>query len=269
MHRTYEIKKRQIRFAAFVLTLLIGLMPAVSVWALEITAGNAGRVRGRVVNVEETIKYEVQGTGGLTVLYDPEDSGEEQNSSYEVDGYYNVASGYIGGHDGFKHWKVKKAEERRDEGYYLTLTLTPVFEGSGDGGEDEEEEAPRKPVDPNAICAYYLNKDGNIDNKAKFGRQAQGPVCAALFQTSRPSGWSEGFSFSMSYEDKNTFTLKDGTLVLYIPGPLQKPGRQYAVMAADQNGTVRIYQNTVGKYPYVFTSKLDVCGYAFDVIYKD
>ncbi len=136
-----------------------------------------------------------------------------------------------------------------------------------DGEKKEEVREIRPVINPNALAArYWVN--GKIDYKAQFGRVEQGPACKAAFSAARPAGWKEAFCFSMSYDDKHTFTMKDGILELFIPGSFQTGGREYAVMAVDKNGLVHIYRNT-DKRPFVFMSKLDLEGYAFSLIYRD
>ena len=148
--------------------------------------------------------------------------------------------------------------EKRDRKHY-------VRPHHDDG--DHEDNTPAAVVNPNSIICYYI-VNGVIDPKALFGKQEQGPACKASFTASLPKGWTEAFSFSMSYEGANTTTLKNGTLQLYIPGQYQKAGRQYAVMAMDKNGVVHIYQDT-DALPFVFTSPINFEGYAFNLIYKD
>ena len=88
------------------------------------------------------------------------------------------------------------------------------------------------------------------------------------FKNALPAGWKEGITFSMSVEDKHTYDPKTGTLVLCVPDALQKTGRQYAVMGIDKNSKVTVFYDTDNK-PFLFTSKLNLEGYAFALIYKE
>lgn len=151
-----------------------------------------------------------------------------------------------------------KVSEKRDRKHHV---------GPHHDDGDHEDNTPAAVVNPNSITCYYI-VNGVIDPKALFGKQEQGPACKASFTASCPKGWTEAFSFSMSYEGANTTTLKNGTLQLYIPGQFQKAGRQYAVMAMDKYGVVHIYQDT-DALPFVFTAPLNFEGYAFNLIYKD
>ena len=63
-------------------------------------------------------------------------------------------------------------------------------------------------------------------------------------------------------------SLKDGILKIHIPGACQKAGRQFAVLAIDKNGRIHVYQDA-DPQANVFSAKLDVEGYAFDLIYFD
>ena len=292
MRTTLDIRIRQKRFAAFVMTLVIGVFSAVNVVATPIdytwpdaAAAPPGGTTvndliGHTIAPGENIDYRLSnaGTGKLVVNYLPAGSGDDVTTGSKT--YPNpnpcntVASAYNGTLANFQHWRVSNAVEKPDgtEAFTLILTMEPVFPApvapEKKAPEQVEEEEPSTPIDPNAIGAF-LYRNGIKDPKAKFGRQAQGEACKALFAASCPKGWNEGFSFSMSYDDKNSYLAKEGTLVLYIPGAFQKKGREYAVMAVDENGKVHLYNNTVGRSPFVFTSGINLNGYAFNLIYKD
>ena len=141
---------------------------------------------------------------------------------------------------------------------------------SSSGSTDK---TPAAKTNPDAIVInYYLNQADYAahrrDYKAEFGKQTQGPACQAAFKASVPPGWYQAFTFSMSYEKKNTTTLKDGIIEVYVPHDYIKAGRSYALMAMDKSGIVKIYYDT-DTYPYVFTSPLNVEGYAFALLTKD
>ena len=158
------------------------------------------------------------------------------------------------------------------DGTEVTLTFTITIKGeskessSGDGDNGAV-------VNPDALAVnYYLTPADHAarrrDYKAGFGKQIQGPACQAAFNASVPSGWSQAFTFSMSYDKKNTTALKNGIIELYVPIDYMKAGRSYAIMAMDQSGVVKVYQDT-DTLPYVFTSPLNVEGYAFSLLIKD
>ena len=303
--QTAEIKKRKKQFLSFCLVLLLGFMPAVEVWGESISyTWQPGKdpqdriddLMGKTVNPGENITYvspDTNVSGNLKVSYTSAvDTGTQTkwvggNSTESI-----VVQSPNPSIADFQHWEIISAVSKYESSHDIEITLEAVTaapptpdpptpdppaptpgkkirytpEGNPDGYEDEEWEEPVK-IDPNAILAYYY-KNGLLDTKAKFGRVDQGTACSSAFDLAKPYGWKNGFSFSMTYEDKHTYSMKDGTLILAIPGQFQKPGRQYAVMAIDKNAVVHLYPNT-SKIPNIFNSKLDFEGYAFYLIYKD
>ena len=154
------------------------------------------------------------------------------------------------------------------EGSYGFLNLEAVLrKAGGDNKEDDDSDDTPFIYNPDALAAVYY-ENGVPSWKAKFGKQTQGAACAMAFKNALPAGWKEGITFSMSVEDKYTYDPKTGTLVLCVPDALQKTGRQYAVMGIDKNGKVTVFYDTDNK-PFLFTSKLNLEGYAFALIYKE
>ncbi|MCR5302217.1 MAG: hypothetical protein K6E49_07220 [Lachnospiraceae bacterium] len=156
------------------------------------------------------------------------------------------------------------------DGTTTVISLPLIIKGGKNSGDSN---IPAAKVNRDAIVVnYYLNQaDYNAhrkDYRAEFGKQAQGPACQAAFNASVPQGWSQAFTFSMSYDKKNTTDLKNGIIEVYVPSDYIRPGRSYALMAMDKSGVVKIYQDT-DAFPYVFTSPLNVEGYAFALLTKD
>lgn len=291
INRKEEIRKRKRQFLAFCLAFILGLMPAATVWAdaISFKSSEAEAQVGKTINKDETITCTVSASGGtLIITYD---SGVEQDKQSRGDEGPVEIKAKGCSTEGFKCWKVSEGINR-PEMYETELKLTAVIEkeepeepeepkkkkkkkvqynkkNNNTAEEEEEWEDPAK-LNPDALAAFYY-KNGLLDTRAKFGKQEQGTACTAAFDLARPYGWKTAFSFSMTYDDKHTYSMKDGTLILGIPGQNQKSGRQYAVMAIDKNAVVHLYPNkgdTV-KTPYIFTNKLDLEGYAFCLIYKD
>ena len=130
-----------------------------------------------------------------------------------------------------------------------------------------EEEKPTF-IDPDWIGASYYDSKGNLLQNVSLGRQKQGLAGSVVFASSTPAGWKEAFPFSMTVNGVNDYTLKDGILKIHKPGPCQKAGRQFAVLALDKNGRIHVYQDA-DPQANVFSAKLDVEGYAFDLIFFD
>ena len=266
------IKSRQKKFFAFCLAILIGCMPTVNVMAatIDVNKNNAGSMNGRTLNPGDELRWTSVGTGGMRVYYVSDgtsvDSGRKENG--------DVFSHTIRTCDakGFLNWKVKVSEERVEDAVvgdsYVRqiFNLKPVI---GDVIDDKEDDSDDTPFiyNPDALAAVYY-ENGVPSWKAKFGKQTQGAACAMAFKNALPAGWKEGITFSMSVEDKYTYDPKTGTLVLCVPDALQKTGRQYAVMGIDKNGKVTVVYDTDNK-TFLFTSKLNLEGYAFALIYKE
>ncbi len=172
---------------------------------------------------------------------------------------------------------------------YAANPFIPEFYGSGSPGPapgapaaravvEESRPAETEPetvvndeptfIDPDWIGASYYDSKGNLLQNVSLGRQKQGLAGSVVFATSTPAGWKEAFPFSMTINGVSDNSLKDGILKIHIPGPCQKAGRQFAVLAIDKNGRIHVYQDA-DPQANVFSAKLDVEGYAFDLIYFD
>jgi hypothetical protein len=166
---------------------------------------------------------------------------------------------------------VEVSEERVEDPVNNDSYVRQIFNLKPVIGDDKEEDDDSDDTpfiyNPDALAAVYY-ENGVPSWKAKFGKQTQGAACAMAFKNALPAGWKEGITFSMSVEDKYTYDPKTGTLVLCVPDALQKTGRQYAVMGIDKNSKVTVFYDTDNK-PFLFTSKLNLEGYAFALIYKE
>lgn len=155
--------------------------------------------------------------------------------------------------------------------FYGEGSVVPAGGGGGSTNHSESsgsEDSGPTFIDPNWIGASYYDQNGNIVNNVSFGRQKQGLAASVVFNSSTPAGWTEAFPFSMTVNGVNDYSLKDGTLKIHIPGSVQKAGRVFAVLAIDKNGKIHVYQDA-DPQPNVFSAKLDVEGYAFDLIFFD
>ena len=117
------------------------------------------------------------------------------------------------------------------------------------------------------VNAFYIVK-GFIDNKAKLGWEIQGKACMAAFNVALPAGYKIFNTLSMSYDGKNSYDRKSGTLLMYIPPYMQKTGREFAIMCINKDGEVFVYNNT-SESAGTFTADIDFEGYAMCLIYKD
>lgn len=267
------IKSRQKKFFAFCLAMLIGCMPTVNVMAATTTVNKdnfVATMQGMTFVPGDRIEWNVLGTettGRLTIYYTYDGLLPQEETTGDI-GANETRGLDIRSHNvkDLLHWKVRGA---RVEGGYGSLNLEAVLRKAGGDNKEEDDDSDDIPFiyNPDALAAVYY-ENGVPSWKAKFGKQTQGAACAMAFKNALPAGWKEGITFSMSVEDKHTYDPKTGTLVLCVPDALQKTGRQYAVMGIDKNGKVTVFYDTDNK-PFLFTSKLNLEGYAFALIYKE
>lgn len=263
------IKSRQKKFFAFCLAILIGCMPTVNVMAATYNVNCetiGGLLEGRNLSPGDTVNWtQPNRSGNITVTYiwdGGEDTPINRNVANEEVVEIQIASYNV---IGLKYWKVTQATAGAGNQNPL-LTFRAVIEEDKTEEDDDSDDTPFI-YNPDALAAVYY-ENGVPSWKAKFGKQTQGAACAMAFKNALPAGWKEGITFSMSVEDKYTYDPKTGTLVLCVPDALQKTGRQYAVMGIDKNGKVTVFYDTDNK-PFLFTSKLNLEGYAFALIYKE
>ena len=262
------IKSRQKKFFAFCLAILIGCMPTVNVMAatIYVNKDNVGTMMGQTLSPGDVLNWRsVDITGRMKVYYVSDGTTYDSEKKPANEEYEHTIKTCDA--KGFLHWKVEDIGETDindgDNYKMYTLNLKPII---GDDKDDDSDDTPFI-YNPDALAAVYY-ENGVPSWKAKFGKQTQGAACAMAFKNALPAGWKEGITFSMSVEDKHTYDPKTGTLVLCVPDALQKTGRQYAVMGIDKNGKVTVFYDTDNK-PFLFTSKLNLEGYAFALIYKE
>ena len=136
------------------------------------------------------------------------------------------------------------------------------------GGDDTKEPAKPAAVNPDTVEGYFISA-GQMVPGVLMGKMKQGPAAQALFaKTGKAGGWTEAFTFNMAIGGKYEYTLKNGTLMIIIPKEYRKAGRTFALMGLDKNAKVVILNDT-DTNPDTLTVKLNIEGYAFDLIYKD
>ncbi len=269
---TKETKSRRKRFFAFILSVLICCMPTATIFAGNIYIEHGDQHEdftkyiGSTINSGEYIYGSGLVDANNRITYKSSKGSFE--TEFDTSAYLNQGTPYdVKPINGFTKWKVVKSDYD-DRVNFFTLEAIEEAVKEEKSKEKHYDQTPTSWLNnPNELSAFYY-KDGQIDMKAKFGKAEQGEACKEAFRGALPSMWKQAFTFSMSYNDKHTTDLKDGTLVLYIPPDFQKSGREYAVMAIDKYSLVHIYYDT-DKLDNVFTAKLGFEGYAFALIYKD
>ena len=162
----------------------------------------------------------------------------------------------------------KNGEDAAKDG---TVTITIGAKGAKPVDEEKEEDDHHHEEvkwSPDALTVRYF-VDGHYATNLKSGKIQQGDAAKVVFTASKPVGWTEAFSFNLSFDDKTDYTLKNGILTLYIPSDYIKAGRRYALMGMDQGGHVHIYADTDAELGTVTTAPLNLPGYAMELIYID
>ncbi|MBR6451506.1 MAG: hypothetical protein IKS87_02270, partial [Lachnospiraceae bacterium] len=94
MQNDREIKNRRKRFAALILTVLVGVLPATTVWAAPINYEfsdtlvdqDVPALINRTIAPGENFHYQFIGTGGLQVTYAPAGAGTDYASGWGCSG---------------------------------------------------------------------------------------------------------------------------------------------------------------------------------------
>lgn len=99
------------------------------------------------------------------------------------------------------------------------------------------------------------------------GYQEQGAAANELFGAAVPSGWIRAFSFNVLDQKRQPdLSVKNGTMVLNIPGDYIKAGRQFALLGMNKGGQVITYADTDLNPNTVTVNLTNMNGYAFFLI---
>ena len=175
-------------------------------------------------------------------------------------------------------------------GRYVVSDTEPANEENGEeqaagdaqqeeDAEDEEEQGSGvrgtgrsgsgSPSNPDALFPAFIPAGSlNLAGNVKLGKQIQGYIAQAVFKMFLPKGWKEIFTFNMTVDDKADYSLKKGALSFPIPSQYRSPGRQFQIMGLDEKGGVHYFPDTDSD-PDTLTVRLELKGYAFDLIYTD
>ncbi len=249
--------------------------------ARDVAAGETIKIKAEYTKIYE-VTFDPNGGEGDSVTINTGKSGKLTGQpedptwkDHEFTGWYNAKEGgdkidtsgkFLSDQTLYAHWKDNSP---------VTPTPTPTpkptpepHHGSRHSSDDEDtiDNTPAAIVNPDAIGAYYY-VNGVLQTNAIIGKQEQSALATNVFKAAVPAGWNWAFSMSMSYNGKNEYSLKNGTIKLYVPATLRKSGRQFAILAMDKNGKVillpdqDVLANTVTVTP-------NVEGYAYVLIYK-
>ncbi len=157
--------------------------------------------------------------------------------------------------------------KKNDEGSYWFIVSSSSSDKKDDDDDDHDHEPPSWVKNPNQKPALVMSAPA-IGGGATLGWQEQGDLGKLVFSMARPAGWSEAFSFNMLKGGKPDYSLKTGTMQLFIPHEYLKTGRIYAIIGIDKNGNAVVF-NDVDTNPLTITVNLNIEGYAFDLIYTN
>ncbi|MBP5384092.1 MAG: hypothetical protein J6Y57_03845 [Lachnospiraceae bacterium] len=122
---------------------------------------------------------------------------------------------------------------------------------------------------PDFCLTASYTQNGVAVQGAAIGVQAQGGLGGLAFKEARQkANLKEAFPFNITLNKVADYTLKDGVLTIFVPEEFQKLGRSFKVLALDENGEVVPIENT-STSPFVFTAKLNVKAFAFDLVFTD
>ncbi|MCR5734539.1 MAG: hypothetical protein K6G22_08045 [Lachnospiraceae bacterium] len=266
------LKKRRRRFGTFLLAALLTILPAATVFAATYTVvigeNNTPSILdplenplavGTELGPDDAISI---GSGGVYhFIY-----GNNHIIENEEDDTRAIQIRQRCTYAGISHHGTENDWPRYD--IQLNVAAAPVEE---EPPKEEVEEEDHTPINPDAIGAFFYEKGSErASERAKIGKQEQGPLAMNAFNAAIPKNWHSAFTMTLTIDDQQNNDRKDGTFKLFIPGAYQKLGRKYAVLALGVNG-VQMLTNTADtkKYPYVFTSPVDIQGCAFMLIYMD
>lgn len=135
--------------------------------------------------------------------------------------------------------------------------------------DSEEHKTASWILNPNEKQQLVISYTGTSSYLAA-GYQEQGAAANELFAAAVPAGWIRAFSFNVLDQNRQPdLSVKNGTMVLNIPGEYIKAGRQFALLGMNKGGQVISFADS-DLNPNTITVKLtNMNGYAFYLIYKD
>ncbi len=164
--------------------------------------------------------------------------------------------------------KATKFSKKENDGALDYYTF--VVSGSSDDKKDDKKEEHSEPAswekNPDEMGIGGFSGGAGFGGVVNLGKQEQGPLGKLAFSQNRPTGWSEAFSFNMTVNGKADFTPKNGTLSIAVPMQFIKTGRKFALLAIEQDDTVKIY-NDMDASDSTVTIVLNGTAYAYDLIY--
>ena len=135
--------------------------------------------------------------------------------------------------------------------------------------DSEEHKTASWILNPNEKQQLVISYTGT-SSYLTVGYQEQGAAANELFAAAVPAGWIREFSFNVLDQNRQPdLSVKNGTMVLNIPGEYIKAGRQFALLGMNKGGQVISFADS-DLNPNTITVKLtNMNGYAFYLIYKD
>lgn len=164
---------------------------------------------------------------------------------------------------------VKKTSEGPTDYFHFTVSSSDSSDSSDSSSKKKSEnhEPGSWVKNPNEKQSLGMSAAG-LAAGTTLGWQEQGQLGKMAFAAAKPAGWSEGFSFNILTNGNADYSLKNGSLQLFIPADYLKAGRQYAVMGIGKGGIVKIFTDQ-DTNPNTITINLNLEGYAMELIYKD
>lgn len=166
--------------------------------------------------------------------------------------------------------KTAKFSRKENDGVLDYYTFVVSSSSDDDEKKEDKKEEHSEPAswvkNPDEMGIGGFSGGASFVGTVNLGKQEQGPLGKLAFAQNRPVGWSEAFSFNMTVNGKADFTAKNGTLSITVPKQFIKAGRKFALLAIEQDGTVKLY-NDMDTSDSTVTILLNGTAYAYDLIY--
>ncbi len=170
--------------------------------------------------------------------------------------------------------KPTNKPEKKDSRSGDSLSSSSSTSSSSSSQSSSRSGSNQTPSNPNAVsvASFIPNAvktgTGAVVGDVKISNQEQGPIAKFLFRLFTPAGWKEAFTFNLTVNGTQDYSLKKGKLTFYIPPTYRKQGRTFALISIVKPGQIKYFLDT-DKNPETITVDLDCEGYAFDLIYFD
>ncbi len=146
----------------------------------------------------------------------------------------------------------------------------PTTNNSASGSTSATGTTYSSPYTATLSSAFSFSTGSSTASLGNAGIKAEepGPLAEAAFAAATPAGYAKAFAFSVTNGGQTTYTAKNGSISFKIPVQFVKNGRKFKLMGVDNNGNVKIFDNT-STDAGSFSANIDIEGYAFELVFAD